>query len=74
MAPEGATTEKKDVLLHHEVLAHLDGSNPNRGVEVVGHHRPSNMVGAAVLERLNYIVHTLSTFGHIYSVQSTLRR
>jgi seryl-tRNA synthetase len=36
-APEGATFEKRDVLSHHEVLARLDGYDPERGVKVVGH-------------------------------------
>ncbi|KKA25957.1 hypothetical protein TD95_002149 [Thielaviopsis punctulata] len=36
-APEGYTIEKKDVLSHHEVLARLDGYDPERGVKVMGH-------------------------------------
>ncbi|KAK0728003.1 hypothetical protein B0T26DRAFT_738496 [Lasiosphaeria miniovina] len=35
--PEGVAFEKKNVLSHHEVLARLDGYDPERGVKVVGH-------------------------------------
>lgn len=35
--PEGVKVEKRDVLSHHEVLARLDGYDPERGVKVVGH-------------------------------------
>ncbi|KAJ9142619.1 Serine--tRNA ligase [Pleurostoma richardsiae] len=36
-APEGVTVEKKDCLPHHEILARLDGFDPERGVKVAGH-------------------------------------
>jgi len=36
-APEGVKVEKKDCLSHHEVLARLDGYDPERGVKIVGH-------------------------------------
>ncbi|KAK3359266.1 hypothetical protein B0T25DRAFT_92085 [Lasiosphaeria hispida] len=36
-APEGVAFEKRDVKSHHEVLARLDGYDPERGVKVVGH-------------------------------------
>ncbi|KAA8905492.1 hypothetical protein FN846DRAFT_747090 [Sphaerosporella brunnea] len=35
--PEGVTVEKRDCLSHHDVLARLDGYEPERGVKVVGH-------------------------------------
>lgn len=36
-APKGVAFEKKNVLSHHEVLARLEGYDPERGVKVVGH-------------------------------------
>jgi seryl-tRNA synthetase len=36
-APEGVEVSKKDCLSHHEVLARLDGYDPERGVKIVGH-------------------------------------
>lgn len=36
-APEGVTVEKRDCLSHHDVLARLDGYDPERGAKVVGH-------------------------------------
>lgn len=36
-APEGVEVVKKDCLSHHEVLARLDGYDPERGVKIVGH-------------------------------------
>ncbi|KAH0556957.1 hypothetical protein GP486_005253 [Trichoglossum hirsutum] len=35
--PEGTKTERRDCLSHHEVLARLDGYDPERGVKIVGH-------------------------------------
>ncbi|KAK4453610.1 serine--tRNA ligase, cytoplasmic [Podospora aff. communis PSN243] len=36
-APDGVAFEKRNVRSHHEVLAMLDGYDPERGVKVVGH-------------------------------------